>query len=70
MGNNDKLAPNLTSRDTNYGCLWILFFWICVQIIIKVSAVLGITYQQLNVILFVILYPAITLLFFILFLNL
>ena len=35
-------------------------FWICVKIMQVTSEMLGITYQQLNVILFVILHPAIT----------
>ena len=35
-------------------------FWICVKIMQITSDMLGITYQQLNVILFVILHPAIT----------
>ena len=35
-------------------------FWICVKIMQLMSSALGITYQQLNVILFVILHPAIT----------
>jgi hypothetical protein len=35
-------------------------FWICVKIMQLMSNALGITYQQLNVILFVILHPAIT----------
>lgn len=39
-------------------------FWICVKIMQVMSNVLGITYQQLNVILFVILHPAITLILF------
>ena len=40
-------------------------FWICVKIMQVMSNVLGITYQQLNVLLFVILHPAITLILFI-----
>lgn len=35
-------------------------FWICVKIMQLMSNALGITYQLLNVILFVILHPAIT----------
>ena len=35
-------------------------FWICVKIMQVMSDMLGITYQQLNVILFVILHPVIT----------
>lgn len=36
-------------------------FWICVKIMQVTSDFLGITYQQLNVILFVLVHPAITL---------
>ena len=39
-------------------------FWICVKIMQVMSKMLGITYQQLNVILFVILHPAITLILY------
>jgi len=39
-------------------------FWICVKIMQVVSSKLGITYQELNVILFVILHPALTLILF------
>lgn len=35
-------------------------FWICVEIMKRGAAILGMTYQQLNVILFVFLHPAIT----------
>jgi hypothetical protein len=35
-------------------------FWICVEIMRVSASILGITYQQLNVILFVILHPAIS----------
>ncbi|NEM96299.1 hypothetical protein [Pontibacter burrus] len=35
-------------------------FWICVQLMVMGAKLLGISYQQLNVILFVILPPAIT----------
>lgn len=35
-------------------------FWICVKIMQVVSQLFGLTYQQLNVILFVFLHPAIT----------
>jgi mannose/fructose/N-acetylgalactosamine-specific phosphotransferase system component IID len=44
-------------------------FWICVQLMVIGAAMLGITYQQLNVILFVILHPAITFLFFVIMLR-
>jgi len=40
-------------------------FWICVKIMQLMSNFLGITYQQLNVLLFVILHPAITIFLFI-----
>jgi len=39
-------------------------FWICVKIMQITSNLLGITYQQLNVLLFVIIHPAITLILF------
>jgi hypothetical protein len=39
-------------------------FWICVKIMQVVSNLLGITYQQLNVILFVIMHPTITCILF------
>ncbi len=39
-------------------------FWICVKIMQEMSNVLGITYQQLNVILFVFLHPIITIFVF------
>jgi Flp pilus assembly protein TadB len=37
-----------------------MIFWICVKIMQIMANMLGITYQQLNVILFVIIHPAIT----------
>jgi len=40
-------------------------FWICVKIMQVASAALGISYQQLNVLLFVLLHPAITVYLFI-----
>lgn len=40
-------------------------FWICVKIMQVMSKMLGITYQQLNVILFVILHPTITLILYV-----
>jgi len=40
-------------------------FWICVKIMQVMSKMLGITYQQLNVVLFVILHPAITLILYV-----
>lgn len=40
-------------------------FWICVKTMQVMSNVLGITYQQLNVLLFVILHPTITLILFV-----
>lgn len=39
-------------------------FWVCVKIMQVMSDMLGITYQQLNVILFVFLHPIITLVIF------
>ncbi|WHF52233.1 hypothetical protein QGN23_02900 [Chryseobacterium gotjawalense] len=39
-------------------------FWISVKIMQVMSNMLGITYQQLNVVLFVIVHPAITLILF------
>jgi hypothetical protein len=42
-------------------------FWICVKIMQIMSSVLGITYQQLNVLLFVIIHPAITIILFFLY---
>ncbi|MEJ8757614.1 hypothetical protein WG947_11425 [Pontibacter sp. H259] len=38
-------------------------FWICVQLMVMGAKLLGISYQQLNVILFVILHPAVTIFF-------
>ncbi|MFY8132956.1 MAG: hypothetical protein ACOVOL_06935 [Bacteroidia bacterium] len=35
-------------------------FWICVEIMKKGSHAVGLTYQELNVLLFVILHPALT----------
>lgn len=42
-------------------------FWICVKLMQVMSGMLGITYQQLNVILFVIIHPAITVYLFFLY---
>jgi len=39
-------------------------FWICVKIMQEMSNFMGITYQQLNVILFVIVHPTITIVLF------
>lgn len=39
-------------------------FWICVKMMQVMSHILGITYQQRNVLLFVIIHPAITLVLF------
>jgi hypothetical protein len=36
-------------------------FWICVKLLVLISHLIGISYQQLNVILFVILHPSFTL---------
>ena len=38
-------------------------FWTCVKIMEIISNILGITYQELNVILFVIMHPTITIIF-------
>ncbi|MDQ7917392.1 hypothetical protein RBU60_07385 [Mesonia sp. MT50] len=38
-------------------------FWICVELMKKGAAILGITYEEFNVILFVLIHPAITLFF-------
>lgn len=38
-------------------------FWICVQLMVMGAKLVGISYQQLNVILFVILHPAVTIFF-------
>ena len=40
-------------------------FWICVELMRIGSAYLGITYQELNVILFVVVHPLITFIIFI-----
>jgi ABC-type iron transport system FetAB permease component len=40
-----------------------IVFWICIKIMTTVSSLTGISYQHLNVILFVLLHPAITTLF-------
>ena len=40
-----------------------MIFWICVKIMQVMSDVLGITYQELNVLLFVIIHPILTLSF-------
>ena len=37
-------------------------FWICVKLMILISHLIGISYQQLNVVLFVVLQPSIILL--------
>ena len=39
-------------------------FWVCVKLMQVMSNLLGISYQQLNVLLFVIIHPAITILLF------
>jgi len=38
-------------------------FWICVKIMQVMSGMLGITYQELNVLLFVVIHPIVTLAF-------
>lgn len=35
-------------------------FWVCVKIMVVASHAIGISYQQLNVLLFVVIHPAIT----------
>ncbi|HTO35545.1 MAG TPA: hypothetical protein VLZ72_04860 [Flavobacterium sp.] len=42
-------------------------FWICVEIMIRLSNLLGVSYQFLNVLLFVILHPLLTLYFYFLY---
>ena len=42
-----------------------LVFYLCVKIMIVAAHFLGLTYQQLNVLLFVVIHPAITLYLFI-----
>ncbi len=44
-------------------------FWICVRIIEVMSNMLGITYEELNIWLFVIIHPIITLIFIILYIK-
>lgn len=39
-------------------------FWVCVKTMQVMSNMIGITYQQLNVLLFVIIHPIITIFFF------
>ena len=39
-------------------------FWICVKLMVLISHLIGISYQQLNVVLFIILHPAINLLLY------
>ena len=41
-------------------------FWLCVELLQSLSKYSGLTYQEINVWLFVIIHPLITLLFFIL----
>lgn len=41
-----------------------IVFWICVKIMVQLSSLLGISYQQLNVLLFVFLHPLITIIIF------
>ncbi len=44
-------------------------FWICVKIIQEMSKILGMTYEELNIWLFVIIHPLITLIFIVLFIK-
>lgn len=60
MDNFFEIENNLTKT-----ILMDTIFWICVKIMQIMSNVLGITYQQLNVLLFVIIHPIITLVLFI-----
>ena len=39
-------------------------FWICVRLMVALNHLLGISYQQLNVLLFVVLHPALTVFLF------
>ncbi len=42
-------------------------FWICVKLMVLISDLMGISYQQLNVILFVIIHPIITIVLYFLY---
>ena len=42
-------------------------FWICVKLMVIESHLIGISYQQLNVLLFVIIHPVITMLLYFLY---
>jgi hypothetical protein len=42
-------------------------FWVCVKVMVLISHLLGISYQQLNVILFVIIHPLITVILYFLY---
>lgn len=44
-------------------------FWICVKIMQVMSGIFGITYQELNVLLFVIIHPTLTLAFIFLYMK-
>ena len=44
-------------------------FWICVKIIQEMSKILGMTYEELNIWLFVIIHPILTLIFIVLFIK-
>lgn len=44
-------------------------FWLCVELLKDCAAYIGITYQEINVWLFVVIHPLITLLFFVLWLR-
>ncbi len=39
-------------------------FWICVRLMVALSHLLGVSYPQLNVLLFVVLHPALTVFLF------
>ena len=46
-----------------------IIFWVCVKIMQILSNILGITYQELNVLIFVIIHPLITIIFILLFIK-
>lgn len=46
-----------------------IIFWVCVKIMQILSNILGITYQELNVLIFVIIHPLITIIFILLFIR-
>ena len=46
-----------------------IIFWVCVKIMQILSNILSITYQELNVLIFVIIHPLITIIFILLFIR-